>query len=252
VSQNQQKQDFSCPSNPSALESQKQLLLNKFRQAVQTRGVRGFITLKRKLRQTDVEQSGLLDLNQFLQAFDEMQISNVQSSELKMCFDLYDSAKIGRIEYAKFMQDLTTELSPFRQRLVQEAFHHLDANKNGVLDLYELKNKFNPNRHPDVLAKKKTVEEARFEFQNLFTSMHSANRGFRDEPEVSLDDFLEWHAFINTQIERDCEFRNLLIGVWNMDVMENNEAALHSTTNFVDPSIAGLRRVAFPARNSHE
>lgn len=82
--------------------------------------------------------------------------------------------------------------------------------------------------------------------------MHSANHGFRDEPEVSLDDFLEWHSFINTQIERDCEFRNLLIGVWNMDMMQDSEAPLHSTTNFVDPSIAGVRQVAFPARNSHE
>lgn len=103
-------------------------------------------------------------MNQFLQAFDEIKISNMQSGELKMCFDLYDPTKTGKINYAKFLSDLTTELSPVRHRLVQEAFYHLDANKNGTLDLYELKSKFNPQRHPDVLAKKKTVEEARFEF----------------------------------------------------------------------------------------
>ena len=32
-----------------------------------------------------------------------------------------------------------------------------------------------------------------------------------------------------------------MIGVWNMDVLEN-----------VDPDVAGKKAIAFPAKNSHE
>lgn len=82
--------------------------------------------------------------------------------------------------------------------------------------------------------------------------MHSANKNFRDDKQVTLEDFIEWHAFVNTQIERDCEFRNFIIGVWNLDTMENFDSDFHTTTNFIDSSIAGKRAVAFPAKNSHE
>lgn len=83
-------------------------------------------------------------------------------------------------------------------KLVQEAFKHLDTNKNGVLELEEVKAKFNPTRHPDVLNRVKTVEETKFEFLNLFTSLHSANKGFKNEKIVTLEDFIDYHTILNT------------------------------------------------------
>lgn len=135
---------------------------------------------------------------------------------------------------------------------MQEAFKHLDIDKSGVLELGEVKAKFDPSRHPDVLSRIKTTEEARFEFYNLFTSLHSANKGFRDDKVVTLEDFIEYHQFVNTQIERDQEFRNFIIGVWNMDVLENLDPKLDTRTHYIDPVIAGKKAIAFPAKNSHE
>lgn len=81
---------------------------------------------------------------------------------------------------------------------MQEAFNHVDTNKNGVLDLEEIKLKFNPSRHPDVLRRIKTFEEARFEFINVFTSLHSSNRGFKNDRVVTKADFIEYHTILNT------------------------------------------------------
>lgn len=142
-------------------------------------------------------------------------------------------------------------MQPQRLKLVQEAFKHLDTNKNGVLELGEIKAKFNGSRHPDVLSRIKNSDEAQFEFSNLFNSLHSANHGFKDERVVTVDEFIEYHAIVNTQIERDCEFRNFMIGVWNLDVLENMDPEVR-TTQYVDPEIAGKKAVAFPAKNSHE
>lgn len=207
----------------AGFHSQKELLLKKFRTSLNTRGIRGFIGLKRQFKLIDTDGKGYLNLNEFLQAFDDLKITNIQSSDLKMVFGIYDLKKECKINYTAFINDLYEELPLVRQQLVLQAFKHLDTNKSGDLSLEEVKAKFEPWRHPDVLRGTKTIEEARFEFYNLFTSLHSANKGFKNETTVTFADFAEWHAIVNTQIERDQDFRTFVIGVWNMDLKENCE-----------------------------
>jgi len=62
----------------------------------------------------------------------------------------------------------------------------LDSSNNGYVTLDELKLKFEPARHPEVLSNLRTIEEARFEFYNLFTTLHSANNAFKNERNVSF------------------------------------------------------------------
>jgi len=100
------------------MEQHKQLLLNKFRQSLRTRGVRGFIGLKKQLKIIDSDQTGTLTLNEFLQAFDDLKVTNMQSGELRMVFEIYDVDRSGRINYQLFLNDLITELQPNRLRLV--------------------------------------------------------------------------------------------------------------------------------------
>jgi hypothetical protein len=51
-----------------------------------TRGPRGFVSLKRQFKLIDSTNSNLLTLNEFLQAFDDLKITNLQSGELAMVF----------------------------------------------------------------------------------------------------------------------------------------------------------------------
>lgn len=39
----------------------------------------------------------------------------------------------------------------------------------------EVKDKFDPSRHPDVKSGSKTVEECRYEFYDLFTTHHNVS-----------------------------------------------------------------------------
>jgi len=36
-----------------------------------------------------------------------------------------------------------------------------------------------------------------------------------------LEDFREWHTIVNSQIERDEDFRNFIVSVWKMETSEN-------------------------------
>lgn len=59
-------------------------------------------------------------------------------------------------------------LSEYRTSLVKQAFTKLDDNGNGVLEIDEVKGKFDPSRHPDVRNGSKSLEECRSEFLDMF------------------------------------------------------------------------------------
>lgn len=120
-----------------------------------------------------------------------------------MLFGIYDVTKKCQIHYQTFLNDLYEPLPLFRQQIVEEAFKSLDINGNNSLELAEVKDRYNPAMHPDVLRGVKTVEEARFEFFNLFTTLHSSSNNFSNQARVSFDCFKEWHTIANTAIERD-------------------------------------------------
>ena len=53
----------------------------------------------------------------------------------------------------------------------------------------------------------------------MFTTFHNASTGFSGERSVTLPEFMEYHQYLNEQFERDIEFKNFLVGVWNMDIV---------------------------------
>ena len=66
-----------------------------------------------------------------------------------MAFVAFDRDNIGEIDYDGFILSIRGEMNGFRQKIVQQAFDILDANKNGEISFEEIKNKYNANRHPD-------------------------------------------------------------------------------------------------------
>jgi hypothetical protein len=48
-----------------------------FRASLLTRGIRGFIGLKRQIKLIDSDNTGFLNVNEFLQAFDDLKIANI-------------------------------------------------------------------------------------------------------------------------------------------------------------------------------
>ena len=83
----------------------------------------------------------------------------------------------------------------------------------------EVKNNFQADRHPDVISGNKTPEQCRFGFFEMFTSFHNSNNNFSGDKTVTKTEFLQYHQFMNDAFERDIEFKNFLVGVWNMDLV---------------------------------
>jgi len=76
---------------------------------------------------------------------------SMSEEEQENLFRIFDKSGDGLISFNEFLTAIVGEISASRRRLVQEAFAKLDANGNGTLELSEVKDKFDPTRHPDVI-----------------------------------------------------------------------------------------------------
>ena len=95
---------------------------------------------------------------------------------------------------------MTAVCGPFpekRLRVVSEAFDKLDANGNGTLELCEVKDKFDPTRHPEVIAGRKTAEEARANFLDMFGTFHSASNNMQSDKPITRTEFCQYHHYLN-------------------------------------------------------
>ena len=110
----------------------------------------------------DADGSGELSLSEFQTVLDNYRVPGMCASDAERLFAVFDTSGDGQISFDEFLTALCGELNPLRKRLVNEAFDKLDANGNGTLELEEVKNNFDPSRHPDVIAGIKSAEQARF------------------------------------------------------------------------------------------
>jgi hypothetical protein len=91
-----------------------------------------------------------------------------------------------------------------------------------VLEIDEVKQKFDPSRHPDVKASVKTLEECRYEFFDMFQTHHNVEQSFKPDKSVSMQEFLAYHQFVSAGCENDNLFKIFMTGVWNLDLVDTN------------------------------
>lgn len=115
----------------------------------------------------DSDESGALDFTEFKKALDDYKVGS-SDEETSTVFSIFDRNGDGTINFEEFMGAILGDLNSYRENLVIQAFQKLDGNGNGMLEIDEVKSKFDPSRHPDVKSGSKTLEECRFEFFDMF------------------------------------------------------------------------------------
>lgn len=59
-------------------------------------------------------------------------------------------------------------MNPRRAKLATQAFGSMDKNKNGKLDIEDIRGTYTVDKHPDFIAGKKTEDDILFEFLDTF------------------------------------------------------------------------------------
>jgi len=184
-------------------------LLEKFRERMRQRGARGILGLKRIFKIMDDDNSGFLDKSEFNKALKDYRVS-VTNDEGNRLYRLFDMNGDGTISYDELLRGVVGEMNPFRRNFVKKAFDKLDKNKNGFVEVDDIKDVYSAKNHPDVKLGKKTEEEALSEFLDTFELHYSLSHPSSKDKKISYDEFIEYYNNVSMSMEDDRYFELMM------------------------------------------
>lgn len=108
------------------------------------------------------------------------------------------------------------ELNERRLALVEQAFRKIDKDNSGELDINDIKDSYNSDKHPDVLSGKKTSDQILVEFLETFEAHHNIKNGSDADGIVTLEEFVEYYKNISVSIDNDDYFALVMNNSWNL------------------------------------
>jgi Ca2+-binding EF-hand superfamily protein len=129
----------------------------------------------------------------------------------------------GNISYDEFLRMVIGEMNNTRRALVKKAFDKIDKNRNGIVEIDDLKGVYNAKNHPDVKLGKKTEEEVLSEFLDTFELHYSLLHPGSKDSKITYDEFTEYYNNISMSIEDDRYFDLMMTNAWNLNNVSYNK-----------------------------
>ena len=193
--------------------------VEKFRNTIKKRGVRGIMAMRRAFMIADENDSKTISLPEFVKFCHNYRIPIV-GKDINLLFEEFDKDKSGEINYEEFVYSFVGEMNERRKRLIKILFDSFDKNKTGFVDLDEIRNSYSPVNHPDVLSGKKTEDEALAEFLDNLQYHFSLLKSQKEEGDgnkIGFDEFLEFFNNLSVGIEDDDYFENMIKSGFNLE-----------------------------------
>jgi len=180
--------------------------MQKLRLALKKRGTHGIITLGRKFKSMDDDNSGSLDYMEFKKAMKEMEFNEGETQAL---FRFFDRDCNGFLSYDEFITGLRGSLNERRQELVFMAFKVLDKSGDGIVDVQDLVGRYDASKHPDVLNGTKTKLEVLREFMDVFD-------GGEKDGIITPEEFAQYYSSVSANIDSDDYFELMIRNAWHI------------------------------------
>lgn len=116
-------------------------LLEKLRNQCLLKGVGGLKSLGVAFRKMDTDFSKFLCYQELEEGL-KLYGVDFDKDDLKLLFDSFDRDRNRQIDFLELVAKLRPPMSKLRIDVINEAFNLLDANKDGVLILEDLKSKY--------------------------------------------------------------------------------------------------------------
>lgn len=191
--------------------------LDKFKNALCKRGVRGIMSIRRSFMIADDNNDKTIDIHEFTKLCKDYRIP-LDTKEVKSLFREFDIDKNGSINYDEFVRGVTDRMNKRRKVIVKKAFEKLDRNGNGKVELDDIRETYNASKHPDVIKGKKTEDEILGEFLDTFEyHFNLLNENKSKDREISLEEFNEYYENISMSIDNDEYFELMINNAWNLN-----------------------------------
>lgn len=107
-------------------------------------------------------------------------------------------------------------MNEFRKGICMKAFAIMDVDKSGLLDISDIKQKYNAKKHPKVISGEMTEDQVLYGFLDTFEQHH----GDQKDPKDHIVDHAEWIEYYNNvsmSIDDDAYFELMMNQTWNLD-----------------------------------
>lgn len=112
-------------------------------------------------------------------------------------------------------------MNQFRSNICIKAFRAIDVSGDGILNINDIKGKYNAKFHPDVKSGKKSEDEVLKEFLETFESHYSLQHGTKSDGNITPEEFLEYYNYVSINIDNDAYFELMMSNAWNIDNRNN-------------------------------
>eukprot|EP01005_Ploeotia_sp_CARIB1_P001981 NODE_88_length_1654_cov_479.903733_g86_i0.p1 GENE.NODE_88_length_1654_cov_479.903733_g86_i0~~NODE_88_length_1654_cov_479.903733_g86_i0.p1 ORF type:complete len:417 (+),score=82.60 NODE_88_length_1654_cov_479.903733_g86_i0:252-1502(+) len=192
-------------------------LISKVRRIViQRGGNNGIRGLSRSFRIMDDNNDHKINKNEFRTGMQDYGIE-LKSPEWDELFSLFDRDGDGNVCVTEFLRAIRGTLNPRRKAIVDKAYNAFDLDKNGTIDLNDLRERYDASRNPLVLQGKKTQDEVLRDFLNTFDN--SSN----PDGVVTQQEFYSYYAGVSSNIDNDELFEMMVTRAWNLDKQNRNQ-----------------------------
>ena len=104
-----------------------------------------------------------------------------------------------------------------RKAIVMRAFNVMDKDGSGMIDINDIRGVYKADKHPDVMAGKKTEQQILSEFLETFETAHSMRNSQTPDHIVSKDEWVEYYNNVSASIDNDEYFSLMMNNAWNLD-----------------------------------
>ena len=220
-----------------------------FKKILISRGIKGIFRFQKMLSIYDRKSTGLISFDNFYTIFQSNYI-NIPLSDIKSIFSLFDKNKNNNLEindssqyyikYDDLLKSLIGNMSNKRKILIQKVFNSFNKNQNGKILITDIKNRFNPGGHPDVVGGVKTENKILSEFLDALETFREYNHNLHGgyDFNMSFQEFNEFHNEISMTIEDDNYFENMINNCYNMnEIYEQEEKEKNNINNYQENDI---------------
>jgi len=87
----------------------------------------------------------------------------------------------------------------------------------GFIDINDIRGVYTADKHPDVIAGKKTEQQILQEFLETFETAHNMRNSEAPDHIVTKEEFEEYYNNVSASIDRDDYFEQMMNSAWNLD-----------------------------------
>eukprot|EP00351_Strombidinopsis_sp_SopsisLIS2011_P005794 CAMPEP_0116879528 /NCGR_PEP_ID=MMETSP0463-20121206/11345_1 /TAXON_ID=181622 /ORGANISM="Strombidinopsis sp, Strain SopsisLIS2011" /LENGTH=141 /DNA_ID=CAMNT_0004528973 /DNA_START=1052 /DNA_END=1474 /DNA_ORIENTATION=+ len=132
---------------------------------------------------------------------------HLDENQAKILLAKFDRDGSGTVNFDEFLVALRGDLNENRLTYIAGAYDKLDVNKDGKVTLEDIAKLYDVSQHPDVMAKKKTPEEAYREFMSMWDTQNA-------DGIVTFQEFCEYFRDVSASIDTDEYFAAMMVSAW--------------------------------------